>query len=138
MILVVEDTNKHFEVLREYLVQMCLTLQREHEIVRAQSTDEARRVIEHCRRQTIPLIVIFDLLMEVPGGPHRVTRFVRNTWTRANDEWLAKVPIVVWSVHVDELSDLPPRSNSILVNKLGSTGIDDLEELDVALRAAIA
>lgn len=139
MILVVEDIDQHFQGLHDYLVQLCRTLKREHEIERAQSTDEVKKWIERCQRQAIPLILIFDMLMEVPGGPHTLTRYIRKLWAKPNDEWLATVPIVVWSVHVDRLQDLDehPRTRSSIVSKLGTTGMDDLEELDAALQAAL-
>jgi hypothetical protein len=139
MILIVEDLKTHFEAIQGYLRDM---YPGEHDISHVQSADAVEAMIDLCRRQSIPLVLIFDLDMGMDKGWHEhiLTNYVAKLWKRSDDEWLARVPIVVWSFYGDTILklNLPRRARSSVVIKVASTGVGDFEELDMALQEAIA
>lgn len=136
VILVAEDMDLHFEALKALLERACLSLHVEHELIQTKSLAEVEKYLVACEQQGIPLLVIFDNLMDLPGGRFELEQAIRTLWDEEPETWRGNVPIVIYA-ETDKFDRLPRRRNSAVVHKVPESGENNLRKLRTAVRAGL-
>lgn len=136
MILVAEDMDLHFEALKALLERACASLHVEHEVVQVKSLAEVEKYLAACEQRQTPLLVIFDNLMDLPGGRFELESAIRALWNEGPDTWHGSVPIIIFA-ETDKFDRLPRRRNSAVVHKVPGPGENTLSKLRTAIRTAL-
>lgn len=141
MIVVVEDLNDDFEAIKYLLDRAFVRLHSQHEVVRCKTLGEVERHLVECEQHNIPLLLIFDNLMELPGGEYQFIDLIRTLWVADPSTWRGNVPIIIYSgTRSEEFSRLyrrRHRRNSAFVNKFPEAGEHRLLRLRAALNTAL-
>jgi hypothetical protein len=136
MILVAEDLNSMFHALRMMLEQACIDLHVNHTIVRCTREDEIETYLVDCEDSAAPLLLVFDNIMDLPGGRSKLRDLIHSLWKAPPGTWRSRVPIIIF---VDRTEDfrLPHRSHSAVIDRIPRAGVNNRLELRTAMRSAL-
>lgn len=138
MILVVEDWDTNFEALKVLLERACTRLRVEHEVVQSKRLAEVEKHLADCEQRRTPLLIIFDNLMQLPGGNYEFIELIRDLWYENPATWRGKVPIIIYAdTRTDEFDRFRPRLNSANVHRFPEAGQIKWLKLRAAVQIAL-
>lgn len=164
----VDDQKSHFDSLKDYIDGICDNMGVDHKVIHVQAAradiDESteqeglngrtlttrdkirqaliakiERLLENCHREGTRVILIFDNLIQAPGGPFRMEHYVRTLWHAPVDTWRGQVPIIVWATNTDTtvLKTLGTRPRSQVISGTPTVGDLGLQSFEDAVRDAL-
>lgn len=138
MILVVEDWDIVFEALKAMLERACARLYIEHEIVQSKRLAEVEQRVAECEQHGTPLLILFDNLMQLPGGNFEFIEFIRSLWNEDPATWRGRIPIIIYSdTRTEEFDRFHHRVNSATVHKIPEAGQNNRLKLRSAVQTAL-